>query len=62
MGSSIGGIKIMVDTLLDVSMFQQGIIRYDLIVHTLLLMINSPDQRVYLRHNKDLNRIFSIFT
>ena len=25
-------------------------------------MINSPDTRVYLRHFKDLNRIFSIFT
>lgn len=62
MGASVGGIKIMVDTLLDVSMFQQGIIKYDLIVHSLLLMINSPDTRVYLRHFKDLNRIFSIFT
>jgi len=62
MGASVGGIKIMVDTLLDVSMFQQGIIRYDLIVHSLLIMINSPDSRVYLRHFKDLNRIFSIFT
>jgi hypothetical protein len=25
-------------------------------------MINSPDSRVYLRHFKDINRIFSIFT
>ena len=62
MGASAGGIKIMVDTLLDVSIFQQGLIKYDLIVHSLLLMINSPETRIYLRHFKDLNRIFSIFT
>ena len=33
-----------------------------MIVHCLLLMINNPTTRVYLRHFKDLNRIFSIFT
>lgn len=26
------------------------------------MMINSPDTRVYLRHFKDLNRLFSVFT
>lgn len=62
MGASVGGIKIMVDTILDVSLAQQGIIRQDLIVHSLLMMINSPDTRVFLRHFKDLNRIFSVFT
>ncbi len=62
MGSSIGGVKIMVDTILDVSLAQQGLIRQDLIVHSLLMMINNPDTRVYLRHFTDLNRIFSIFT
>jgi len=62
MGSSVGGIKIMVDTILDVGLAQQGIIRQDLIVHSLLILINNPNTRVYLRHFKDLNRIFSIFT
>lgn len=62
MGSSIGGVKIMVDTILDVSLAQQGLIRQDLIVHSLVIMINNPDTRVYLRHFTDLNRIFSIFT
>ena len=62
MGAGVGGIKIMVDTILDVSLAQQGIIRQDLIVHSLLMMINSPDTRVYLRHFKDLNRLFSVFT
>ena len=62
MTAGIGGIQIMVNTLLDIGMVRQGIIRYDLIVHRLLLMINSPESRVYLRHFKDINRIFSIFT
>jgi len=62
MGAGVGGIKIMVDTILDVSLAQQGIIRQDMIVHCLLIMINNPATRVYLRHFKDLNRIFSIFT
>ena len=26
------------------------------------MMINNPDTRVHLRHFKDLNRIFSIYT
>lgn len=62
MGAGVGGIKIMVDTILDVNLAQQGIIRQDLIVHSLLLLINNPTTRVYLRHFKDLNRIFSVFT
>lgn len=52
----------MVDALLDVNLAQQGIIRQDLIAHSLLMMINNPETRIYLRPFKDLNRIFSIFT
>ena len=52
----------MVDTILDVNLAQQGIIRQDLIVHSLLLMINNPATRIYLRNFVDLNRIFSVFT
>jgi len=62
MGAHVGGVKIMVDTLLDVNLAQQGVIRQDLVVHSILMMINSPTSRVYLRLFKDLNRIFSIFT
>ena len=52
----------MVDTLLDVNLAQTGMVRQDLIVHSLLILINLPETRVYLRDFKDLNRIFSIFT
>ena len=62
MGAGVGGIKIMVDTILDVNLAQQGIIRQDLIVHSLLMLINNPDTRVYLRNFLDLNRLFSVFT
>lgn len=62
MGANVGGIKIMIDSLLDVSLAQQQIARQDLIVHSILMLINKPETRCYLRMFKDLNRIFSIFT
>mmetsp|Transcript_35775 Transcript_35775/g.54789 ORF Transcript_35775/g.54789 Transcript_35775/m.54789 type:complete len:169 (+) Transcript_35775:768-1274(+) len=62
LGANVGGVKIMIDTLLDVNLSQQGLVRQDLIVHSILMMINNPDSRIYLRMFKDLNRIFSIFT
>ena len=62
MGSSVGGIKIMVNALLDVQLFQSGLIRYDLIMHSIMLLVNAPETRCYLRHFKDLNRILHVFT
>ena len=62
MGSSVGGIKIMVNSLLDVQLFQSGIVRYDLIMHSILILVNAPETRCYLRHFTDLNRILHVFT
>mmetsp|Transcript_34160 Transcript_34160/g.24680 ORF Transcript_34160/g.24680 Transcript_34160/m.24680 type:complete len:88 (+) Transcript_34160:732-995(+) len=58
-GAHVGGIKLLIDSLLDTSL--QGF-RYDRISHALVLLINDPNIRIYFRHFIDLNRIFSIFT
>lgn len=57
--ANVGATKLIVESLLDLSL--QGI-RYDLISSTVLILLNEPKTRIYFRHFQDLNRIFSIFT
>lgn len=59
MAANVGAIRLLIDSLLDLSL--SGV-RYDLISSTLMLLINDPKTRVYFRHFLDLNKIFSIFT
>lgn len=62
MFAAVGGINVIIDCLLNVELFLSNIIRYDILVHSLLNLIDDPKTRQYLRNYKDIDRIFSIFT
>ena len=57
--TQVGSIKLLVDCLIDVSL--EGY-RYEKISHTLMILINDPQLRIYFRPLVDLNKIFWIFT
>ena len=57
--SRIGGFKILVDSLIDLSTDK---IRYDYLINSLLNVINTPANRRSFRDVTELTRIFSIFT
>ena len=59
MSANVGALKLIIESLLDLSL--QGI-RYDMISATVLLLLNDPKTRVYFRHFQDLNKLFAIFT
>lgn len=60
MSANVGALKLLIDSLIDLSL--QGI-RYDLISNTLLLLLNDPSSRVAMRQGgMDLTRILHIFT
>ena len=56
--SSIGGFKILINSLLDVN--NSGI--QDYVLYSLLYVINSPNKRKYFNGFDDFKKIFSIFT
>lgn len=56
--SSVGGFKILIDSLLDVNNYDIQ----DYILYSLLYVINSPDKRKYFNGFDDFYKIFSVFT
>ena len=42
---AVGGINVIIDCLLNVELFLSNIIRYDILVHSLLNMIDDPKMR-----------------
>lgn len=57
--AQVGAIKLLIDCLMDLTL--DGY-RYDRISHNLMMLINEPDIRVYIRPFIDLNKIFATFT
>jgi len=52
-----GGIRLVVDSITDPSIHEN-----ENIIHTLLFLLNEPENRENVRGTLDLSRLFSIFT
>lgn len=56
--SQVGGLKILISTLLDGNYLDYS----DYIFHTIVFLVNSPNHRIYFKKFTELFRLFSVFT